>query len=485
MKKLLMTLMVTAICGLVTTSCVKGPDDIPPSPTPTPTPTPPEPTPEEKYDAAFLSYVGGTISPEQDWGFGASVAGTRGMTRGSEKGYYIDDEDYDMEYTEDFYDAIFDKLPENTKVADDIHKNFEFQSNGPLRFDIIFSYTDVKDIEIGYYHYGPDDTPDNRKEVVLVDSFDKRLATIEYFQYTTKENPSPNQWKTPKADEGSIIWAYNPPAKMVHAKFFTLRDGSDKDDPTIDVPKDDYVGFYVKIDGKMYYTNRYLNDNEEDKYFAVLDEEGESELSGAYVVGIEDLKDNDSDCNDLIIAVNKHIEDTYASLIIPEKPVPATWRVIAEDLSAEENTDFDFNDVVLDVTLTKDGADCVLQAAGGQLPLRINGDDDLEVHKMFGVDQKKMVNTINLAKHPELEPYKVDKDSVKFTIKGSFSSVKDVKIEVKKSDGKWHELYAKLGGSACKIVVKPTFKWPDELESLKAVYPKFTDYVKDPAVDWY
>ena len=137
------------------------------------------------------------------------------------------------------------------------------------------------------------------------------------------------------------------------------------------------------------------------------------------------------------------------------------------------------------MTLTKDGADCVLQAAGGQLPLRINGDDDLEVHKMFGVDQKKMVNTINLAKHPELEPYKVDKDSVKFTIKGSFSSVKDVKIEVKKSDGKWHELYAKLGGSACKIVVKPTFKWPDELESLKAVYPKFIDYVKEPTVKWY
>jgi hypothetical protein len=244
----------------------------------------------------------------------------------------------------------------------------------------------------------------------------------------------------------------------------------------------------------MYYTNRYLNDNEEDKYFAVLDEEGESELSGAYVVGIEDLKDNDSDCNDLIIAVNKHIEDTYASLVFPEKPeppvpptppTPTTWRVIGEDLSAEENTDFDFNDIVLDVTLTDDGAECVLQAAGGQLPLRINGDDELEVHKMFGVDQKMMVNTINLAKHPELEPYKVDKDSVKFTIKGSFSSVKDVKIEVKKSDGKWHELYAKLGGSACKIVVKPTFKWPDELESLKAVYTKFTDYVKDPTVVWY
>ena len=81
MRKLLMTLMATAICTLVTTSCVKGPDDIPPTP---PSPTP-EPTPEEKYDAAFLNYVGGTISPNQDWGFNAGVIATRGMSLMSRK----------------------------------------------------------------------------------------------------------------------------------------------------------------------------------------------------------------------------------------------------------------------------------------------------------------------------------------------------------------------------------------------------------------
>ena len=178
--------------------------------------------------------------------------------------------------------------------------------------------------------------------------------------------------------------------------------------------------------------------------------------------------------------MNNHLEDTYPLLRIP-KP---TWRVIGEDLSAEENTDFDFNDIVLDVTLTKEGAECVLQAAGGQLPLRVNYDDNLEVHKLFGVDQKMMVNTINLEKHPELKQYKVDKDPVKFSIKGSFKSVYDVVIQVQKGN-QWHELYAKPGGSACKILVKPTFKWPDELESLKVVYPKFIDYVNDPNVKWY
>ena len=480
MKKLLMPLMATAICALLTTGCVKGPDDIPPSPTPTPTPTP---TPEESYDKAFKEYVGVTIASNQDWGFNASVAAARGMTRGSETGYFIDD-DYDKEYTQSYYDAIFARLPEKTKVAEGIQKNFEFQDNGPFRFDIIFSYTVVKDIEIGYYHYGKDETPDKRKEVKLVDKFDQDQLTNAYFQYTTVAS----QWTTPYPYEGRDIWTYDPPAKTVHAKMITLRDGSGGD-PT-DVSVNDRVGFYVKINGKTYYTNRYLNDNEEDKYFAVTyDEKDGEKLYNSWVVGIEDLYDNDYDCNDIIIAVNKNIEQTYPTLITPEKPVNPTWRVIAEDLSATDNTDFDFNDIVLDVTLTKDGDDCVLQAAGGQLPLRVNGQDDYEVHKLFGVeDLKMMVNTINLEKNPELKKYDPGKkDPVKFSIKGPFSSVKEVLIEVKKEDGKWHPLYADTGKPACKILVDPTFKWADECHSIgdPDYYPKFFDYVNNPSVKWY
>jgi hypothetical protein len=176
--------------------------------------------------------------------------------------------------------------------------------------------------------------------------------------------------------------------------------------------------------------------------------------------------------------VHKKIEDTYPTLIFPERPV---LRVIGEDLSATENTDFDFNDIVLDVSLTKDGAECVLQAAGGQLPLRINYDDNYEVHKLFGVEQKIMVNTN--ADKKGLPSAK--KDPVKFSIKGSFKSIDEVMIQVYKDDGKWHPLYADTGKPACKILVDTTFKWPDEQESLKAIYPKFLDYVNNPSVVWY
>ena len=476
MKKLFLPLMATAICAVLTTSCVKGPDDIPPSPTPTPTPTP---TPEEQYDAAFKTYVGVPIASNQDWGFNAGIVATRGMTRGadSRNGYALSDgsptEKYPKMFSKEFYETVFNRLPEPpNKMAETIHKNFEFRSNGPFRFDLIFTNTKKNDIEIGYYHYGPNETPSSRKEKPLISSLADDLESDEYFQYS----PDESTWKTPTPDKGYDMFAKG---NWVQARMFTLRDGSDKGDP-IDVPVNDRVGYYVKIDGKKYYTNRYLNDDNSDKFFAVLDEK-EGILNGSYTVGIDDLNPADDDCNDLIINVHKNIEDkTFPTLIFPEP----TWRVIGEDLSATENTDFDFNDIVLDVTLTEDGANCVLQAAGGQLPLRINYDDNLEVHKLFGVDQKMMVNTINLEKHPELKQYKVDKDSVTFFIKGSFKSVDDVVIQVYK-DGDWHKLYADEGGSACKILVDPTFKWPDELESLKVVYPKFTQYVSDPKIQWY
>jgi len=257
-----------------------------------------------------------------------------------------------------------------------------------------------------------------------------------------------------------------------------------------DVPVGCRVGFYVKNPkdaGQTVYTNRFLNKDEQ-FFFAVLASD-QGELSNSYVVGMEDRASAnacDFDCNDVMLAVHKDVEDTFPLLYIPTKPEPVqpTWRVIAEDLSVQDNTDFDFNDIVLDVKLTKTGADCVLQAAGATLPIRINGDNNLEVHKLFGVSQDVMVNT-----NADKKGLKSDKKApVAFSITGSFSSVKDVKIEVDKGKPnapKWIELYANQGQPASKILVATTFKWADERESIKNVYPKFVDWVKDPAVVWY
>ena len=483
MRKHYLMMMATAICALVITSCVKGPDDIPPSPTPTPTPTP---TPEEKFDAAFVKYVEKPISSNQDWGFGLSkVAGARGLTRGSEKGYYISD-NYPKQYTQEFFKQALDSLKQGQKVGESI-KNFEFISRGPFRFDFVFSYTYQQNLEIGYYYYNPcSETAASAKTVQLTADFDADLAKRNYFQFTTStaSTPPEESWKTCPEGAGYQIWTEDK-ATRVRAHMFTLRDGSDDTEVTVsdvvDVPRGYRVGFYAKYkSGETRFTNRYKNKNEENMYFAVLDSK-DAALKNTYLVGIEDCdpSEKDFDCNDIMIAVHKNVENTFPLFVIPSP----YYRIIGEDLTVgtDYNADFDFNDVVLDVKITDKGADCILQAAGGQLPIRINGQDDLEIHKLFKVeDLKTMVNT----NADKIGQPSATKDPVEFSITGKFSSAADVKIEVKKDDG-WHELYAKKGETACKILVNTNFEWPDERQSLKAKYPKFVDWVNDPTVIWY
>ena len=483
MRKHYLMMMATAICALVITSCVKGPDDIPPSPTPTPTPTP---TPEEKFDAAFVKYVEKPISSNQDWGFGLSkVAGARGLTRGSEEGYYISD-NYPKQYTQEFFKQALDSLKQGQKVGESI-KNFEFISRGPFRFDFVFSYTYQQNLEIGYYYYNPcSETAASAKTVQLTADFDADLAKRNYFQFTTStaSTPPEESWKTCPEGAGYQIWTEDK-ATRVRAHMFTLRDGSDDTEVTVsdvvDVPRGYRVGFYAKYkSGETRFTNRYKNKNEENMYFAVLDSK-DAALKNTYLVGIEDCdpSEKDFDCNDIMIAVHKNVENTFPLLVIPSP----YYRIIGEDLTVgtDYNADFDFNDVVLDVKITDKGADCILQAAGGQLPIRINGQDDLEIHKLFKVeDLKTMVNT----NADKIGQPSATKDPVEFSITGKFSSAADVKIEVKKDDG-WHELYAKKGETACKILVNTNFEWPDERQSLKAKYPKFVDWVNDPTVIWY
>lgn len=475
--------MAIAISALVLTGCSKNSDPyVPPTPTP---PTPPEPTDVEKYNESFLEYVGGTIAPNQDWGFGASkVAAARGLTRAEEAGFVVSKDEV-KQYTKDFCTELADSLPEGRKDPGNYIKNFEFESHGPFRLNFVYSFT-MSEMEIGYYYYNPkEETYAKRKEVVLTKQFKTDFDANAYLQYTTYSSPSPTQWEVYKSNMGAYIWDkeyYG--AQLIQGHMITL-----KIEGNVDVPEGYYVGFYTKIGDEKYYTNRYLNKNESNTSFVVIDSnKEESRLKNAFQVGIEDRMDNggvtDIDCNDVILDVHKHIDKGCPTLVIPKKEnlKNLRYRIIGEDISAETSSDFDFNDIVLDVQLTDTGAKCWLQAAGGQLPVRINRDDNLETHKLFKVDEKTMVNTHAPDKGL---PGKDGLPPVEFTIEGKFSSVLDVSIQVYKN-GKWIDFYADKGGPACKILVEdPNFKWPDERESLNQKYPKFNDYVKDPSVKWY
>ena len=162
----------------------------------------------------------------------------------------------------------------------------------------------------------------------------------------------------------------------------------------------------------------------------------------------------------------------------PETDIDLTpdVRIIAEDLSASESSDFDFNDVVFDVTFTSNTtATITLQAAGGTLPLTVAGQ---EVHQLFGVGTSVMVNTYENRKS-EKAPVSFDITGIDKTKRG-----RDIQIMVQKND-QWYPLEAHAGVPAAKIAVKPTYEWCDEFESIEVRYPKFKDWVHNKDVIWY
>ena len=159
----------------------------------------------------------------------------------------------------------------------------------------------------------------------------------------------------------------------------------------------------------------------------------------------------------------------------PDPTPEADVRVIAEDLSVSDNSDFDFNDVVFDVTFDYPAGKTTitLLAAGGTLPLYVGGQ---EVHKMFGVSTKTMVNTgAGASKAP-----------VSFVLDGTFErDANNILVEVEK-EGERTTITAIIGKVASKIAVKPNYEWCKEKQDIEAKYPDFGKYVKGEVGDnWW
>ena len=149
------------------------------------------------------------------------------------------------------------------------------------------------------------------------------------------------------------------------------------------------------------------------------------------------------------------------------------YRVIAEDLSATEKGDFDFNDVVFDIVEAKDGKTMLkLICAGGVLPLRVMG---IEVHGLFGEttpNEKGEYKMYNTGAGPNVSP-------VTFEIQGVYTTpeqIRDIIIEVYK-EGTWMELTATRGKPACKILVNSSFNPARERQNIANEYGNFTNYV--------
>lgn len=203
---------------------------------------------------------------------------------------------------------------------------------------------------------------------------------------------------------------------------------------------------------------------------------------------IKDLGGRDYVFSDWIVTLSPAHEFTPSGNDDPY-PNATSLRVMAEDLSATEKSDFDFNDVVFDVVRIDDThADIILQAAGGTLPLRINSTNGVggwEVHDAFDVAQNVMVNTNAQAKNLTGEtrnPVYLTKMTGYAPIEGDFTAanfcqtVRDIRVEVQKS-GVWMPLEAKRGVACCKFGTDPRNKWVPERENIDDYYD-FSKWVK-------
>lgn len=167
-----------------------------------------------------------------------------------------------------------------------------------------------------------------------------------------------------------------------------------------------------------------------------------------------------------------------------EKPNQPTtpngpWRVIAEDLTVGESGDFDFNDVVFDVEHVGNQTKITLLAAGGTLPLFVEG---IEVHGKFGVDTNVMVNTNANGGQDGLTAEPI-------YLSGNIHP-QDIEIYVDKTDiggGNPYriKLLADEGRVPCKILVTKDYDWCNERQDILTKYPDFKNYVTNKSVKWY
>ena len=188
----------------------------------------------------------------------------------------------------------------------------------------------------------------------------------------------------------------------------------------------------------------------------------------------------------------------------PPTDFTANLRVMAEDLSASEQTDFDFNDIVFDIQYGTP-AKIRVRAAGGTLPLRIkvkssaSHNDDActgkegngwqEIHALWDMGTGIMINTnattiISPSKGYEastlLDPIELDYNVT------SAADANNIIIEVKKTvEGVagWYEMKAAVGEPAAKFACSPNLRWADEREDLKG-NSNFSSWVQGAISTW-
>ena len=164
-------------------------------------------------------------------------------------------------------------------------------------------------------------------------------------------------------------------------------------------------------------------------------------------------------------------------------PDPDAIRVICEDLSVTQASDWDFNDVVFDVKLVENNSkvQITLRAAGGTLLLTVAGKEVHELFKeknpTFDITSGTMVSTGTTNSTGKYRYTKLDGiEAPVFTIDNNYETdnvkeiAKKIPVQVYKlvNDKKdWYDIEWKKGAPTAKIGVGTDYNWCDETVDIR------------------
>ena len=423
------------------------------------------------YNQAFLKYVGGTISPDQTWGFGGYDAVTRVANTNGNEWYKTHDRPYNVNLSSTEIaelKALLTKTGETYNTQIFPYENYYVEQ-------IYKGGTSVSEGQAAESDIANDNNGNATNTSVTGSNQMDWLHARSGNEYTHINNFNWGNNTTEMVDDGN------------GTKYIgiTLMENMSLDGITAT----NQFAFTESWGTQKVFYNNYLIVKYKGEWYVGFDYEGHK--------GTDTHNANEA----MQVERNWAFTDWIVRISPADHEIvdPDDVCIIAEDLSANEATDFDFNDVVFTVHYnTTSSATVTLYAAGGTLPLWV-GDASHEVHKEFGYpdpDPKtglyKMINTGAKADVNNVPVVSFNVTSQKST-RG-----KDIIIKVDKGTKNdqgvhvpnWIELTATGGAPAAKVCVGVDFAtenmWCFERQSIKDVYRKFSLWVaEDPTVLWW
>ena len=407
-----------------------------------------------KYDQAFLNYIGGKIAEGQDWGFSASIAGSR-MTRAAgdpevvKKDMWVNDPSKLNGAT----------VPADVTTAEAAYVYEWFQ----------------KEENKGLTESGKDWSNFFIQQVYGTMDKQKQGIWHRFDQNRTNNGYDSNYWDEEFSDKGGMDYlTVGDGQNMTHVLDFNAELGGP------------WNIVYMKNSSALKFGYHGSWDSSDRQLFKLAEIEvpgtcfSDGVARKGWYVGLSLLAEKDDNGQKILGEQRKDFGDDWILKVVPgESNIEETYdiRIMGEDLSATEAGDFDFNDIVLDVKFAKTGETTTkvcLRAAGGTLPLYIiAGGESFEVHDLFKVGTGVMVNTA--------AGHHFDVPAKEFELKTNVANAEEArdKIVLKvDKNGELQELTAKIQEPAAKIAITSVAPgdWLDERVSIKDVKTQFVDW---------